>query len=39
MRMHGVVPTYFDTCVVITTLVLLGQVLEQGAAPNRNRDS
>jgi P-type Cu+ transporter len=28
MRMHGVVPTYFDTCVVITTLVLLGQVLE-----------
>jgi Cu+-exporting ATPase len=28
VRMHGVVPTYFDTCVVITTLVLLGQVLE-----------
>jgi Cu+-exporting ATPase len=28
MRMHGVVPSYFDTCVVITTLVLLGQVLE-----------
>jgi P-type Cu+ transporter len=28
MQMHGVVPTYFDTCVVITTLVLLGQVLE-----------
>jgi len=28
MRMHGVVPTYFDTCVVIITLVLLGQVLE-----------
>jgi Cu+-exporting ATPase len=28
MRMHGVVPTYFDTSVVITTLVLLGQVLE-----------
>jgi len=28
VQMHGVVPTYFDTCVVITTLVLLGQVLE-----------
>ena len=28
MQMHGVVPTYFDTCAVITTLVLLGQVLE-----------
>jgi Cu+-exporting ATPase len=28
LQMHGVVPTYFDTCVVITTLVLLGQVLE-----------
>src|SRR5260221_598403 len=27
-RMHGVVPTYFDTAVVITALVLLGQVLE-----------
>jgi len=27
-RMHGVVETYFDTAVVITTLVLLGQVLE-----------
>src|SRR5207237_7590878 len=27
-REHGVVPTYFDTAVVITTLVLLGQVLE-----------
>jgi P-type Cu+ transporter len=27
-RMHGVVPTYFDTAVVITVLVLLGQVLE-----------
>src|SRR5262249_23319392 len=25
---HGVVPTYFDTAVVITALVLLGQVLE-----------
>ncbi|MGE4056331.1 MAG: heavy metal translocating P-type ATPase, partial [Vicinamibacterales bacterium] len=27
-RMHGMVETYFDTAVVITTLVLLGQVLE-----------
>ena len=27
-RAHGVVETYFDTAVVITTLVLLGQVLE-----------
>ncbi|HEX3701952.1 MAG TPA: heavy metal translocating P-type ATPase [Vicinamibacterales bacterium] len=27
-RMHGVVQTYFDTAVVITALVLLGQVLE-----------
>jgi P-type Cu+ transporter len=27
-RVHGVVETYFDTAVVITTLVLLGQVLE-----------
>jgi Cu+-exporting ATPase len=27
-RVHGVVQTYFDTAVVITTLVLLGQVLE-----------
>jgi len=27
-RMHGAVPTYFDTAVVITALVLLGQVLE-----------
>ncbi len=27
-RMGGVVETYFDTAVVITTLVLLGQVLE-----------
>ncbi len=27
-RMHGVVPTYFDTAVVVTALVLLGQVLE-----------
>ena len=26
--MHGVVETYFDTAVVITALVLLGQVLE-----------
>jgi Cu+-exporting ATPase len=26
--MHGLVPTYFDTAVVITVLVLLGQVLE-----------
>jgi Cu+-exporting ATPase len=27
-RMHGEVPTYFDTAAVITILVLLGQVLE-----------
>jgi Cu+-exporting ATPase len=27
-RQHGAVPTYFDTAVVITALVLLGQVLE-----------
>jgi P-type Cu+ transporter len=27
-RVHGVVATYFDTAVVITVLVLLGQVLE-----------
>ena len=27
-RVHGVVPTYFDTAVVITALVLLGQLLE-----------
>ena len=27
-RFHGVVDTYFDTAVVITALVLLGQVLE-----------
>jgi Cu+-exporting ATPase len=27
-RMHGIVETYFDTAVVITALVLLGQVLE-----------
>ena len=27
-RQHGVVETYFDTAVVITVLVLLGQVLE-----------
>jgi len=28
MRRHGIVETYFDTAVVITALVLLGQVLE-----------
>ncbi len=28
LRMHGVVETYFDTAVVVTVLVLLGQVLE-----------
>src|SRR5688500_15392180 len=28
VRMHGVVETYFDTAVVITVLVILGQVLE-----------
>jgi P-type Cu+ transporter len=33
-RMHGVVQTYFDTAVVVTALVLLGQVLELRA---RNR--
>src|ERR671910_3756748 len=27
-RVHGVVETYFDTAVVITVLVLLGQVME-----------
>ena len=27
-RIHGIVETYFDTAVVITALVLLGQVLE-----------
>src|SRR5436309_12089426 len=27
-RMHGAVDTYFDTAIVITALVLLGQVLE-----------
>jgi Cu+-exporting ATPase len=27
-RVHGVVETYFDTAVVVTVLVLLGQVLE-----------
>jgi Cu+-exporting ATPase len=27
-RMHGAIDTYFDTAVVITVLVLLGQVLE-----------
>src|SRR5438067_11987213 len=27
-RMHGTVDTYFDTAIVITVLVLLGQVLE-----------
>ena len=30
-RLHGAVATYFDTSVVITALVLLGQVLELGA--------
>jgi len=33
-RMNGAVPTYFDTSVVVTALVLLGQVLELRA---RNR--
>jgi Cu+-exporting ATPase len=28
VRVHGVVETYFDTAVVITVLVLLGQILE-----------
>ena len=28
MRMHGVVPNYFEAAAVITALVLLGQVLE-----------
>jgi Cu+-exporting ATPase len=30
-RVHGVVETYFDTAVVITVLVLVGQVLELSA--------
>ena len=39
-RMHGAVETYFDTTVVITVLVLLGQVLELRArVPDRRRDS
>jgi P-type Cu+ transporter len=36
-RMHGVVPTYFDTAVVITALVLLGQVLELRARSQTGR--
>jgi Cu+-exporting ATPase len=35
-RMHGVVETYFDTAVVITVLVLLGQVLELRARGRTN---
>ena len=37
VRMHGVVPTYFDTAVVITALVLLGQVLELRARGRTER--
>ena len=36
-RMHGVVETYFDTAVVITVLVLLGQVLELRARSQTSR--
>ena len=36
-RMHGVVETYFDTAVVITVLVLLGQVLELRARSRHER--
>ena len=36
LRMHGVVPTYFDTAVVITALVLLGQVMELRARGRTN---
>jgi Cu+-exporting ATPase len=35
-RMHGAVETYFDTAVVITVLVLLGQVLELQARGRTN---
>ncbi len=35
-RAHGVVETYFDTTVVITVLVLLGQVLELRARGRTN---
>ena len=35
-RAHGLVETYFDTAVVITVLVLLGQVLEQRARGRTN---
>ena len=38
-RMHGAVDTYFDTTVVITVLVLLGQVLELRAPSHRRGDS
>jgi Cu+-exporting ATPase len=37
MRMHGAVGTYFDTAVVITVLVLLGQVLELRARGRTNK--
>jgi Cu+-exporting ATPase len=35
-RVHGAVETYFDTAVVITVLVLLGQVLELRARSRTN---
>jgi Cu+-exporting ATPase len=35
-RAHGVVATYFDTAVVVTVLVLLGQVLELRARGRTN---
>jgi Cu+-exporting ATPase len=35
-RLHGVVATYFDTAVVVTVLVLLGQVLELRARGRTN---
>ena len=37
VRMHGAVGTYFDTAVVITVLVLLGQVLELRARGRTNK--
>ncbi|MGD9717119.1 MAG: HAD-IC family P-type ATPase, partial [Sulfuricurvum sp.] len=36
MRMHGVIPVYFEAAVVITALVLLGQVLEARARSRTN---
>jgi len=36
MRMHGVIPVYFEAAAVITALVLLGQVLEARARSRTN---